>query len=168
MKQTECVFALFCSRLIVLEVNARVSNIHLQSIFFFFFQKTTFPLNKHKLILTNLLNLCPLGVPIWLLLHIAPIKNEKNIVVLFLLTFRDITALKNPIEDDSSKNLSKFARLARTVTRSRSALSTQISSNLPVIKAQESSVRQSHFGHVSCVASNLFHFSSNWLVLITN
>lgn len=89
------------------------------------------------------------GVPIWLLLHIAPIKNEKNIVVLFLLTFRDITALKNPIEDDSSKNLSKFARLARTVTRSRSALSTQISSNLPVIKTQESSVRQSHFGHVS-------------------
>lgn len=69
--------------------------------------------------------------------------------MLFLLTFRDITALKNPIEDDSSKNLSKFARLARTVTRSRSALSTQISSNLPVIKAQESSVRQSHFGHVS-------------------
>lgn len=89
------------------------------------------------------------GVPIWLLLHIAPIKNEKNIVVLFLLTFRDITALKNPIEDDSSKNLSKFARLARTVTRSRSALSTQISSNLPVIKAQESTIRQSHFGHVS-------------------
>lgn len=89
------------------------------------------------------------GVPIWLLLHIAPIKNEKNIVVLFLLTFRDITALKNPIEDDSTKNLSKFARLARTVTRSRSALSTQISSNLPVIKAQESSIRQSHFGHVS-------------------
>lgn len=89
------------------------------------------------------------GVPIWLLLHIAPIKNEKNVVVLFLLTFRDITALKNPIEDDSSKNLSKFARLARTVTRSRSALSTQISSNLPVIKAPESNVRQSHFGHVS-------------------
>ena len=90
-----------------------------------------------------------IGVPIWLLLHIAPIKNEKNVVVLFLLTFRDITALKNPIEDDSNKNLSKFARLARTVTRSRSALSTQISSNLPVIRAQESTVRQSHFGHVS-------------------
>lgn len=96
------------------------------------------------------------GVPIWLLLHIAPIKNEKETVVLFLLTFRDITALKNPIEDDSSKNLSKFARLARTMTRSRSALSTQISSNLPVIKAQESSVRQSHFGHVSIIPPMIF------------
>lgn len=100
------------------------------------------------------------GVPIWLLLHIAPIKNEKETVVLFLLTFRDITALKNPIEDDSSKNLSKFARLARTMTRSRSALSTQISSNLPVIKAQESSVRQSHFGHVSTPFSNIIYRSS--------
>ena len=33
----------------------------------------------------------------------APIKNEKDAVVLFLLTFKDITALKQPIEDDSAK-----------------------------------------------------------------
>lgn len=88
-------------------------------------------------------------MPIWLQLHIAPIKNEKNIVVLFLLTFRDITALKNPIEDDSNRNLSKFARLARSVTRSRSTLASQISSNLPIIKSPEINVRTSHFGHVS-------------------
>lgn len=110
----------------------------------------------HKKQQQSTINNGKLGVPIWLLLHIAPIKNEKNTVVLFLLTFRDITALKNPIEEDSSKNLSKFARLARTVTRSRSALSTQIASNLPVIKAQESSVRQSHFGHVSSLVNSIF------------
>ena len=41
--------------------------------------------------------------PLWLLLHIAPIKNEKDAVVLFLCTFKDITALKQPIEDDATK-----------------------------------------------------------------
>jgi potassium voltage-gated channel Eag-related subfamily H protein len=41
--------------------------------------------------------------PLWLLLQIAPIKNERDLVVLFLLTFRDITALKQPIESDDSK-----------------------------------------------------------------
>ena len=43
------------------------------------------------------------GTPLWLLLHISPIKNERDIVVLFLCTFRDITALKQPIEDDSKE-----------------------------------------------------------------
>ena len=41
--------------------------------------------------------------PLWLLLHVAPIRNEKDIVVLFLMTFKDITALKQPIEDESGK-----------------------------------------------------------------
>lgn len=41
--------------------------------------------------------------PLWLLLQIAPIKNERDLVVLFLLTFRDITALKQPIETDDTK-----------------------------------------------------------------
>lgn len=33
----------------------------------------------------------------------APIRNERDLVVLFLLTFRDITALKQPIDTDDSK-----------------------------------------------------------------
>lgn len=41
--------------------------------------------------------------PLWLLLQIAPIKNERDLVVLFLLTFRDITALKQPIETEDTK-----------------------------------------------------------------
>ncbi|XP_071516569.1 potassium voltage-gated channel protein eag-like [Panulirus ornatus] len=87
------------------------------------------------------------GTPLWLLLHIAPIKNEKDIVVLFLCTFRDITALKQPIEaEDSRVGLSKFAKLARSVTRSRSVLVTQFSSHLPVMKDV---AKQSNITHVS-------------------
>lgn len=68
--------------------------------------------------------------------------------MLFLLTFRDITALKQPIEEDASKGgLSKFARLARSVTRSRSVLASQFTSHLPVIKAEPT--KHSTLGHVS-------------------
>lgn len=64
--------------------------------------------------------------PLWLLMHISPVKNERDIVVLFLCTFRDITALKQPIVEDNNKGvvgLSKFAKLARSVTRSRTGFS---------------------------------------------
>ncbi|GLH09281.1 Potassium voltage-gated channel protein eag, partial [Gryllus bimaculatus] len=84
--------------------------------------------------------------PLWLLLQIAPIKNERDLVVLFLLTFRDITALKQPIESDDSKGgLSKFAKLARSVTRSRSVLVSQFSSHLPNLK---DTTKQSHLAHM--------------------
>ncbi|XP_076315099.1 voltage-gated delayed rectifier potassium channel KCNH1-like [Tachypleus tridentatus] len=84
---------------------------------------------------------------VWLLLHITPIKNEQNVVVLFLLTFRDITAMKQPLEDDANKGLSKFARLARTVTRSRSVFVQQSSSHSPLTKS--SNAKQSQIAHVS-------------------
>ena len=52
----------------------------------------------------------------WLLLHVAPIKNEKDAVVLFLCTFKDITALKQPIEDDATKgNEGKRTRFPSSV-----------------------------------------------------
>lgn len=140
---------------------------------------------------------CFSETPLWLLLHIVPIRNEKDMVVLFLCTFRDITALKQPIEDDATKGLvpvmellslvllqhccsletffctrfcrdpnsgqlssyvsffrcpaskvglSKFARLARSVTRSRSALVQQFSSHLPVSKE---TTKQSNLSYVS-------------------
>ncbi len=41
------------------------------------------------------------GTPLWLLLQVSPVKNERDVVVLFLCTFRDITALKQPIEEES-------------------------------------------------------------------
>lgn len=53
------------------------------------------------------LNLCFVsGTPVWFFVKIAPIRNEQEKVVLFLCTFSDITAFKQPIEDDSSKGLS--------------------------------------------------------------
>ncbi|XP_074653095.1 voltage-gated delayed rectifier potassium channel KCNH1-like [Tubulanus polymorphus] len=79
--------------------------------------------------------------PLWLLLHIAPIRNEKDAVVLFLCTFKDITALKQPIEDDAGKGLSKFARLARSVTKNRSVL-LQFSSHVPNTKIDNSKLSQ--------------------------
>ncbi|BET01413.1 PAC [Nesidiocoris tenuis] len=93
-------------------------------------------------------NSTPKETPLWLLLQIAPIKNERDLVVLFLLTFRDITALKQPIETEDTKGvpgLSKFAKLARSVTRSRSVLVSQFSSHLPNIKDTS---KQSHLAHM--------------------
>ncbi|KAG7175739.1 Potassium voltage-gated channel protein eag-like, partial [Homarus americanus] len=111
---------------------------------------------------------CVTGTPLWLLLHIAPIKNEKDIVVLFLCTFRDITALKQPIEAEDSRasdstessggrlptktGLSKFAKLARSVTRSRSVLVTQFSSHLPVMKDV---AKQSNITHMMSLNSDV-------------
>lgn len=85
--------------------------------------------------------------PLWLLLQIAPIRNERDLVVLFLLTFRDITALKQPIDSEDTKGgLSKFAKLARSVTRSR-----QFTAHLPTLKDP---TKQSHLAHVS----NIYFF----------
>ncbi|XP_071080038.1 voltage-gated delayed rectifier potassium channel KCNH1-like isoform X2 [Haliotis cracherodii] len=80
--------------------------------------------------------------PLWLLLHVAPIKNEKDQVVLFMCSFKDITALKQPIDDEGGKaGLSKFARLARSVTRNRSTL-LQFSSHMPNTKFDNSKPSQ--------------------------
>uniref|UniRef100_A0A8C8VEA3 Potassium voltage-gated channel subfamily H member 5 n=1 Tax=Pelusios castaneus TaxID=367368 RepID=A0A8C8VEA3_9SAUR len=60
--------------------------------------------------------------PVWFYMQIAPISNEHEKVVLFLCTFKDITLFKQPIEDDSTKGWTKFARLTRALTNSRSVL----------------------------------------------
>ncbi|XP_011490256.1 potassium voltage-gated channel subfamily H member 5-like [Oryzias latipes] len=57
--------------------------------------------------------------PIWLYMQIAPIRNENDKVVLFLCTFRDITLFKQPIEDESARGWTKFARLTRALTNNR-------------------------------------------------
>ncbi|XP_028997895.1 potassium voltage-gated channel subfamily H member 5-like [Betta splendens] len=57
--------------------------------------------------------------PIWLYMQVAPIRNENDKVVLFLCTFRDITLFKQPIEDESTKGWTKFARLTRALTNNR-------------------------------------------------
>ncbi|XP_055027371.2 potassium voltage-gated channel subfamily H member 1a isoform X1 [Misgurnus anguillicaudatus] len=60
--------------------------------------------------------------PVWFFVKIAPKRNEQEKVVLFLCTFSDITAFKQPIEDDSSKGWGKFARLTRALTSSRGVI----------------------------------------------
>ncbi|GAA6088098.1 potassium voltage-gated channel subfamily H member 1a isoform X1 [Tachysurus ichikawai] len=60
--------------------------------------------------------------PLWFFVKIAPIRNEQEKVVLFLCTFNDITAFKQPIEDESCKGWGKFARLTRALTSSRGVL----------------------------------------------
>jgi hypothetical protein len=44
-----------------------------------------------------------LETPIWVFMQIAPITNERDTVVLYLCTFTDITALKQPIETEDTK-----------------------------------------------------------------
>ena len=50
-----------------------------------------------------LLSTFDLGTPIWVFMQIAPITNERDTVVLYLCTFTDITALKQPIETEDTK-----------------------------------------------------------------
>ncbi len=41
--------------------------------------------------------------PIWVSMQVAPITNENEDIVLFLCTFMDISAFKQPIEDETYK-----------------------------------------------------------------
>ncbi|KAI6237630.1 PAS fold and Ion transport and Cyclic nucleotide-binding domain containing protein [Aphelenchoides besseyi] len=53
--------------------------------------------------------------PIWLLTNTAPIKDDKSKVVLYLCQFKDITPLKQPLDDDNNKvlGLGRILQLAR-------------------------------------------------------
>uniref|UniRef100_UPI0037E95793 voltage-gated delayed rectifier potassium channel KCNH5-like n=1 Tax=Semicossyphus pulcher TaxID=241346 RepID=UPI0037E95793 len=64
--------------------------------------------------------------PIWLYMQVAPIRNENDKVVLFLCTFRDITLFKQPIEDESTRGWTKFARLTRALTNNRNLVQQQL------------------------------------------
>uniref|UniRef100_A0A1I7XM98 PAC domain-containing protein n=1 Tax=Heterorhabditis bacteriophora TaxID=37862 RepID=A0A1I7XM98_HETBA len=57
--------------------------------------------------------LSKLETPIWLLVHLAPIKNDKDCVVLYLCQFKDITPLKQPLDDENNKGLSRILQIAR-------------------------------------------------------
>ena len=142
----------------------------------YYFVLTKLPLSRNLYII--------IGTPLWLLLQVSPVKNERDVVVLFLCSFRDITALKQPIEDDNkgkyrvfymdwmnlkelsllklatylkqrifkrkkttfftafSGGLSKFAKLARSVTRSRSALASQLSNQVVKDNQKQSNLTQ--------------------------
>ncbi|XP_028398501.1 LOW QUALITY PROTEIN: potassium voltage-gated channel subfamily H member 1-like [Dendronephthya gigantea] len=59
------------------------------------------------------------GTPVWYLLHVAPIENEENVVVLFLVTVRDISEFKEPIaENDAAQKWVKLKQTIKTKDRS--------------------------------------------------
>ncbi|KAF7261021.1 hypothetical protein EG68_01647 [Paragonimus skrjabini miyazakii] len=70
----------------------------------------------------------------WISMRLVPIRNEKDSVVLFLITFRDVTAYRQPVEEDLVANSAlgafaaasdagsswgRFARLVLSMVRQR-------------------------------------------------
>ena len=108
-------------------------------------------------------------------MQIAPVTNEKDVVVLFLCTFMDITAFKQPIEDDAAKGLSKFARLAKSVTRNKSLLVNFNNNNSNIKNSKLDASKTSQFFHVifffsiiSKIQKNLFQSSLNFYTQIVS
>lgn len=102
------------------------------------------------------------GQGIWLQEEIVPIRNEQGIIVLFLVTFRDITPFKEPLEGQTvMSNLSKFARLAWTITRSRPNNNMATSNHL-------SAASTAATANTSPVNSNALRGSNNLNVLRKN
>ncbi|TRY54495.1 hypothetical protein DNTS_009209, partial [Danionella cerebrum] len=90
-------------------------------------------------------------MPVWFFVKIAPIRNEQDKVVLLLCTFSDITAFKQPIEDDSSKGWGKFARLTRALTSSRGVLQ-QLT---PTVQKGENVLKHSRLAEVLQLGSDI-------------
>ncbi|KAI5611706.1 potassium voltage-gated channel subfamily H member 5, partial [Silurus asotus] len=89
--------------------------------------------------------------PVWFYMQIAPIRNENDKVVLFLCTFKDITAFKQPIEDESTRGWGKFARLTRALTNSR-CTNQQLT---PMSKPEVSSHKTSRLAEVLQLGSEI-------------
>ncbi|KAM4723737.1 voltage-gated delayed rectifier potassium channel KCNH5 isoform 2-T2 [Anableps anableps] len=90
------------------------------------------------------------GSPVWFYMQVAPIRNENDKVVLFLCTFKDITLFKQPIEDETTKGWTKFARLTRALTNNRSTLQ-----QLAPIGKHEVSHKQSRLAEVLQLNSDI-------------
>ncbi|XP_069552725.1 voltage-gated delayed rectifier potassium channel KCNH5-like [Brachyistius frenatus] len=88
--------------------------------------------------------------PIWLYMHVAPIRNENDKVVLFLCTFRDITLFKQPIEDESTRGWTKFARLTRALTNNRNVVQ-----QLPPLNTTEVSHKPSRLAEALQLGSDI-------------
>ncbi|XP_037652754.1 potassium voltage-gated channel subfamily H member 5 isoform X1 [Sebastes umbrosus] len=89
--------------------------------------------------------------PVWFYMQVAPIRNENDKVVLFLCTFKDITLFKQPIEDETTKGWTKFARLTRALTNNRNTLPKPP----PIDKHEVSSHKQSRLAEVLQLNSDI-------------
>ncbi|XP_028293153.1 potassium voltage-gated channel subfamily H member 5 isoform X1 [Gouania willdenowi] len=88
--------------------------------------------------------------PVWFYMQVAPIRNENDKVVLFLCTFKDITLFKQPIEDETTKGWTKFARLTRALTNNRNT-----PQQLAPIRQHEVSHKQSRLAEVLQLNSDI-------------
>ncbi|XP_073339730.1 voltage-gated delayed rectifier potassium channel KCNH5 [Pagrus major] len=88
--------------------------------------------------------------PVWFYMQVAPIRNENDKVVLFLCTFKDITLFKQPIEDETTKGWTKFARLTRALTNNRNTLQ-----QLAPISKHEVTHKQSRLAEVLQLNSDI-------------
>ena len=87
---------------------------------FFFIETLLRGMSKHEGGVYEILYYKKNGHGIWLQEEVTPIRNEQDTLVLFLVSFRDITAFREPLPlGGMMTNLSKFAKLAWTMTRSR-------------------------------------------------
>ena len=82
-------------------------------------------------------------------LQISGAEVYHSVLLLFFFFNPDLKSWsQNTIKSSILLGLSKFAKLARSVTRSRSVLVSQFSSHLPNLK---DTAKQSHLAHVSTV-----------------
>ena len=44
----------------------------------------------------------------WLAIQMAPVKNDQDVTVLFLLTFKDVTSIRQPIVKPNKSKLNKY------------------------------------------------------------
>lgn len=64
-------------------------------------------------------SMCFAESPLWLLLQVAPIRNERDLVVLLLLTFRDITAFKQLMDAEDTKSGEHFSEIPKLNSKMR-------------------------------------------------
>lgn len=97
-----------------------------------------------------------------MLANIAPIKDDKNRVVLYLCQFKDITPLKQPLDGESSKTLglSRILQIAR-VAKYRQQFSQIETKDLYPLRAV-SSAPTSNFNQVSYIHEQALEERGCW------
>ncbi|XP_078493576.1 voltage-gated delayed rectifier potassium channel KCNH1 [Ciona intestinalis] len=58
------------------------------------------------------------GTPLWFLIQLAPIKNDGDVTIMFLLTFKNITLLKKPIQGAGPKG-GGFTNFVKSLQKSK-------------------------------------------------
>eukprot|EP00795_Rhopilema_esculentum_P003097 gene3097-1387_t len=107
--------------------------------------------------------------PCWFLFQISPIKNDDDTVILFLITFKDISHLKDPIAEPTVK---KWSRLVEKSLEKQRQHLTKTSDNARSLMSNSamSSIQYSWEGQ-KVPRFTIFHYSLfktiwDWIILI--